>query len=212
MRKFLIALTVIANVMLLGTCLSWADDLLKQFTAEYPSSLYLLGVAEVKQKGSDFVAYRVAEIHAKRDIAHQIRERVESSSVDYACSNATSKSFSESECRDEYISIIQVTSDEYLSGTRVVDKGKREGNVYVVVVMPKVEMADQLREKMNASIDETRALARTAKESGDSQQADEARRAMVKAKAMKGQLETFEKIDKNASDAFDMLDSQIDAF
>ncbi len=185
------------------------DDLWKKYASKYPSSQYYVGIGEIQLKGSEYAAYRVAQVHALKDIAQQVKVRVDSSSVDYACSGSVGKSMSAAECKNEFISIIKVSTDEYLSGSYVAEKGKDSEYVYVVMVMPKKGMADSVRGQMKDSLDKSNAMVDKAK-AGDASQADSARKEMLKAKAYKKHLESIEGVKDSSDEAFIELDSELD--
>lgn len=210
MKKLLAALILPLLATVLGSGIAGAgDDLWKKYASEYSPVIYYVGIGEVKLKGSEYAAYRVAEVHARKDIAQQIKVRVDSDSVDYACSGSASKAYSSSDCKDEFISIIKVSTDEYLSGSRVADKGKDGEYVYVVVIMLREGVARSVREQMTDSVKRATEMLEKAK-AGDKAQADGARKELLKARVYKVHLESIEGVKQNSDKAFKELEQELE--
>jgi len=205
----------LAIIAITGTFLSisaFAGELSrKKFEVEYPTSQYYLGIGESRSTGSDIRDYRVAEVLARRDIAQQVRVEITSVDLDFACGGPVGKAYGDNKgaCRDDFVSIIQSATSEFLAGSRVVDKGADGDHVYVVVAMPRSDMAGEAREARDEAIEEARESVKEAK-TGEKDAPAEAREALLKAKAYDRQARAIEEVKENAEELFRELEAELD--
>ncbi|MFC1549436.1 LPP20 family lipoprotein [Nitrospirota bacterium] len=189
---------------------STLESLRKGLSHEYPPDRYLLGVGESRRTGSDIRDFRVAEVLARRDIAQQVRVEVNAVDLDFQCGGSVGKAYGDREqCRDEYISIIQASTNEFLSGSRVVERSKDDENVYVIVAIPRSDMAAKAREARSDAIKETRESMKKAA-TGQKDAPDEAREALLRARAYDRQARAMEDIRENADELFSELEAELE--
>jgi len=182
----------------------------KEFEVDYPLSKYYLGLGESRSTGSDIRDYRVAEVLARRDIAQQVRVEITSVDLDFACGGPVSKAYSDKgACRDDFVSIIQSATSEFLAGSRVVDKGVSGDHVYVVVAMPRSDMAGEARDARDKAMQEARESVKKAK-TGEKDAPAEAREALLKAKAYDKQSRAIEEVRENAEELFRELEAELE--
>lgn len=205
-----VALNICLAIVVLVATVADADVILQQkYESQYPASKYYVGVGEIRSTGSRLKDYRVAEVMARRDIAQQIKVNVTSVELDFACGGPVGDAYPDKgECRDEYISIIQSSTNEFLSGSRIVDKGVDGDHVFVVVVMPRADMADRARESRDEAISEVRESVDKAK-AGDKSAQDDARDALLRAKALDLQARSIADVRESSVDLFKELDSEL---
>lgn len=203
-------LTVMA-LPAINYCASLFELKLEEMSASYPPEKYILGMGEARSTGSDIRDYRVAEVMARRDIAQQVRVAVTAVKLDFACGGHVppKPSGNKDECRDEFMSIIQASTSEFLGGSLVVDKGRDSGHVYVIIAMPRRDMAARAREARAGAINEAReSLKRAGKgKNGDS---EEAREALLRARAYDRQARAIDETRDNAEDLFRELEAELE--
>jgi hypothetical protein len=186
------------------------ETLRKGLSNEYPTEKYLLGIGESRRTGSDIRDYRIAEVIARRDIAQQVRVEIESVDLDFACGGSIGKAYGdEVACRDEYLSIIQASTNEFLAGSRVVDRGKDDDSVYVIVAMPRSDIAARAREARSAAINEARESMKKAA-TGQQDAPEEAREALLRARAYDRQAGAMEDIRDSAEELFRELEAELE--
>lgn len=208
-RSLIKYILCVALVALLPSAASADVFLQQQYESQYPSSQFYVGFGEIKSTGSKIKDYRVAEVLARRDIAQQIKVNVSSVELDFACSGPVADGFADvKECKDCFISIIQSSTNEFLSGSRIVDKGVDGDQVFVVVVMPRSDVAERAREARDEAISEARESVDKAK-SGNKGAVDDAREALLKAKAHDSQARSIEDVRESAGDLFKELESEL---
>lgn len=186
-------------------------ELKRQALSEkYPPDIYVLGIGESRSTGSDIRDYRVAEVMARREIAQQVRVAITSVTLDFACEGAVAKAYRDKgECRDDFLSIIQASTAEFLSGSRIVDKGRDGEYVYVIVAMPRRDMAAKAEEARDSAINKARQSLKKAGE-GNGDAPDKAREALMRAKAYDRQARAMDGIRDNAEDLFRELEAELE--
>jgi len=179
-------------------------------SGDYPPETYILGVGESRSTGSDIRDFRVAEIMARRDIAQQVRIAISSIELDFACGrNATEGGVDKVDCRDDFISIIQASTSEFLSGSRIIEKGTDGDHVYVIVAMTRMELAAKASEARADAIKDARASMEMAHK-GKADAPEEAREAILRAKAYDSQARAMGEIRKDAQDLFMELEAELE--
>src|SRR3989337_2299467 len=133
--------------------------------ARYPSNIYIVGITEIPKTGDQYNDRRVAEVHARLEIAKQIKVRMESESVDIMCEGPTLRLFnSKQECKSQFVSIIRETVDEFLQGSKIVEQGEKGDSVYAVAVMPREKAIEELDKNIQESLDNTKENVEKAKQ------------------------------------------------
>ena len=200
---------LVACLALFPSSAASGDDLRGRYESKFPPQMYIVGIGEARRTGNDITDYRIAEVVARRDVAQQVRVEVTSVDVDYACSGAVGVAYGgRDECRDEFISIIQTATHEFLAGSRIVDRGSSSDSVYVVVVMPRTEMAEKAMEARDKAIEDAREGVKEAGKGRKDAQA-EARESLLKAKAYDKQARSMGDIRDSADELFRELDAEL---
>jgi len=205
---------ILTVIMLIVPALTYGatslEGLRGELSDEYPHDKYLLGIGESRRTGSDIRDFRVAEVMARRDIAQQVRVEIKSVDLDFACGGPVGKAYGGMEqCKEEYLSIVQSSINEFLAGSRVVKKDKDDDNVYVIVAMPRSDMASRAREARRVAMEEGRESIKKAA-AGQENARQEARGAILRAKAYDRQARAFEDIRENADELFRELEAELE--
>jgi len=151
MKMIRLLVTLIA-LLAPGTTFASASEV----SSDYPKSLYIVGIGEVQSSGDELKDRRRAEILARLEIAKQLRVRVKEESMDIMCEGKTSGLFkAASECRSSVSSLIEVTVDEVLVGSRIADTKKDEakGAYYAVAILPRKEAAAKIENDLKLAIE-----------------------------------------------------------
>jgi hypothetical protein len=201
-------LSFIIYFWLLPAC-AVAQTPLDAIKAQYPFNLYIIGVTEIPKTGNQYNDRRVAEIHARLEIAKQIKVRMESETLDMMCEGPASKLFdSKQECKSQFVSIIRETVDEFLKGSKIVEQGEKGDTVYAVAVMPRKKAVEELDKNLKDSIDKTKENVEKVKE-GDKEALKNAEEEYKKAVVYDKEKELIEGVRKDADKAFEELEKEL---
>ncbi|RJR15912.1 MAG: hypothetical protein C4581_11200 [Nitrospiraceae bacterium] len=177
--------------------------------AEYPKDKYLVGIGETGRTGNFLNDKRVAEVLARLEIAKQIKVRLKEETVDIMCEGGAARLFKDMrECRNEFVMVVEVTVDEFLSGSKIVSHWEQDGIVYAVAVLPKAEAVKELDDRSKESADRTRENIEKAK-NGDDGAAGEAQREYMKAVTYDREKEMLDGVRSRSSDMFDELEKEL---
>lgn len=176
---------------------------------EYPSSIYIVGVAEVPKTENQFNDLRVAEILARLDIAKQIKVRIKSESVDRLCEGETHKIFSDhGECHSEFSAIVEETVDEFLAGSRIVKHGEKDHLVYAVAVLERKNTAEHIDEKAVGAVKNVKEELKKAK-NGDKESLRKAEDSYKKAVVFDKEKEIVDGVKSNSAAVFGNLEKDL---
>lgn len=206
-----VSLVFMVSLILPGFTSSAADIL-----SEYPRSHYIVGVGEVQASGNNLKDQRTAEVLARVEIAKQLRVRVREESVDIMCEGKTSLLFkSASECQTLLSSAIEVTVDEVLEGSRIVEArmGETRGTFYAVAVLPRKDAASKAEHNLRESIERTKELLNQAKVSTSPEtkkgHIERAKEELIKGMAYDGGRSVLEDTQARAKELLEQLAEEI---
>ena len=207
MRVIFLTLLFSFSISLFNT--AHAEPLYNEVYLEYPNDKYLVGVGEAEKTESSYKDRRIAEVHARLEIAKQIKVRLREETLDIMCEGGGERLFKDIlECKNEYIMIIEVTVDEFLQGSRIVNYGERDGIVYAVAVMPRAKASEDLDKGVEDSIKKTKENIDKAKE-GDKESLNKAQEEYMKALTLEKEKEIIEGVKGRASEVFEELEKEI---
>ncbi len=177
--------------------------------SQYPKDKYLVGIGEAARSVNPLNDKRIAEVLARLDIAKQIKIRLREETVDIMCEGGSGKLFKNtSECKNEFIMIVEATVDEFLEGSRIVNNGEKEGLVYAVAVMPKAQAVEELDHKVKESVGNTKENIEKAKK-GDKEAVNDAQEEYMKAVTYNKEKEMLGGVRSRSSDMFDELEKEL---
>lgn len=177
--------------------------------SQYPKDKYLVGIGEAARSANPLNDKRITEVLARLDIAKQIKIRLREETVDIMCEGGSAKLFKNtSECKNEFIMIVEATVDEFLEGSRIVTNGEKEGIVYAVAVMPKAEAVKDLDNRVKESADKTKENLEKARK-GDKEALNDAKDEYMKAVTYNKEKEMIEGVRGRASGMFDELEKEL---
>ena len=107
------------------------------------------------------------------------------------------------------LSVIHSSASEFIVGSRMVDRGRDGDTIFLVVVMPKNELAAKALEARDSAITEVKENIRKAG-SGNGEAVQDAREALLRAKAHDRQARSFDDIKESSDDLFKYLDAELD--
>jgi hypothetical protein len=187
-----------------------ADPVLDKIRIDYPGNQYIVGIGEANRTGNSIIDKRIADIMARREIASQIRVRIKEETVDIMCEGGAAGIFKDKgQCQNAFVSMVEATVDEFLKGSKIVDRGQKEGVVYSVAVMARKEAVEKLDKNIDDSISKTRENIKKA-EKGNPEAAAEAREEYLKARAYDKEREVIGGVMDRSSDMFDELEKDIE--
>jgi hypothetical protein len=193
----------------LWTAVASAQPSLENIKAQYPSNLYIVGITEIQKTGNPYNDRRVAEVHARLEIAKQVKVRMESETLDVMCEGPASKLFADKkECRSQFISIIRETVDEFLQGSKIVYQGENGDMVYAVAVMPREKAIEEIDKNLKDSIDKSKENVEKAKQ-GDKEAQNKAEEEYKKAVVYDMEKALIEGVKKDANQAFEELEKEL---
>lgn len=206
-----VALVFIVSLILPGFASSATD-----IFSEYPRSHYIVGVGEIQASGDNLKDRRPAEIIARAEIAKQLSVRVKEQSIDIMCEGKASRLFnSTNECKDTLIIVIEVTVDEVLVGSRIVEARKDEakGTFYAVAVLSRKDAALRAEHNLKESIERTKELLNQAKASTSREtkkgHAERAKEELIKGMAYDGGRSVLEDTQARAKELLEQLAEEI---
>ncbi|MBI5058024.1 MAG: hypothetical protein HZB61_15550 [Nitrospirae bacterium] len=195
-------------LVLTGTAV-YAESPYAGIYSEYPKNNYVVGIGEVNKSGNPMNDNRKAEVLARLEIAKQIKVRLKEETIDIMCEAGKSKLFKDmQDCRNEFVMVVEVTVDEFLSGSSIADRGQRGDIVYAVAVLPRAETANELEKNMNDALSKTKEEIEKAKK-GDADSAAKAKEEYVKAVTYNQERALIENTRAHASEAFDELEKEL---
>ncbi len=187
-------------------------DILGQF----PRSKYIVGTAEVNLSADSLKDRRLAEILARLEIAKQLRVRVREESIDIMCEGKPSQLFAgANECRNILSTVIEVTVDEVLVGSRIVEAGKDSvrGIYYAVAVLSREDAAATSERGLKESMEKAVEFLNKARMSTDPDAkkvyAEKAKEAFLKGVVYEGGSLAFEDTRLRAKDFFEKFAEEI---
>lgn len=195
---------MLAFIVLGVASIAAAEDPYEKYYEQYPRDEYMIGIGEAPNTGSKYAAKCIAEVLARRDIASQINVRTTEVSVDMMCSSSEA-----SECRDEVISIIETTVDEFLRGSRVVVSAESGAEFIVVIVMPKEGVTRTLDARIDGAVSGARENLGAAR-GGDKEALERARMQYMMARTYEIERQVLEGVKVNASKALIELQKELD--
>ncbi len=190
--------------MLSVSSIAQAGNPYEKYYGQYPQDEYIIGIGEAPNTGSKYAAKRIAEVLARRDMASQINVRTIEVSVDLMCSGPES-----SACKDEVVSIIETTVDEFLRGSRVVDFAESEGAVIIVVIMPREGISRTLEARIDGAVSGAKQNLDAAR-GGDKEALERARKQYMMARTYEIEQQILEGVRTNASKALKELEKELD--
>ncbi len=192
--------------VLSASAIALAGNPYVKYYDRYPQAEYIIGIGEAPDTGGKYAAKRVAEVLARRDLASQINVRTIEVSVDLMCSGLES-----SGCKDEVVSIIETTVDEFLRGSWVVDSAETDGTITVVVVMPKEGVRRTLEARTDGAISGAKQNLAAAR-GGDKEALELARKQYMMARTYEIERQILEGVRTNASKSLMELEKELDKF
>lgn len=126
------ALRSVAVFAAFASCASVSlyDDVKRGYSRE----VYIVGVGETAATGDETADRRVAEVQARRDLAEQIRVRIESVMIDETCSGGKDDS-----CRNRVTLVAKTSVDEILVNSRIDRTGLRDKTVWAAAIIERDE-------------------------------------------------------------------------
>jgi len=205
-RRICLSILVLLTVL---TAAASAESSYDSVYAEYPKDKYLVGIGETGGTGNFLNDKRVAEVLARLEIAKQIKVRLKEETVDIMCEGGSAKLFKDIlECRNEFVMVVEVTVDEFLEGSKIVNHWEKDGIVYSAAVMPKAEAVKELDDKAKESAEKTKENIEKARK-GDKEAAGEAQKAYMKAVTYDREKEMLDGVRSRASDMFEELEKEL---
>lgn len=202
-------LSLMLSMLLFAPALLYAGSPYDDLRAEYPRDRYMVGIGEVEGTNNFFKDRRVAEVLARLEIAKQIKVRLREETLDIMCEGGKSGIFKNViDCRNTFLMVVEVTVDQFLTGSMIVSKGERNGIVYAVAVLPKKETGEALERGVQDSVDKTREGIKEAKE-GRKEGIRKAQEEYAKAVTLDKEKEIIEGVKSRASEAFNDLEDEI---
>jgi len=191
-------------------------DTLDDMRKRYPADDFMVGVAEVDSSGNAYRDRRRAEILARLEIAKHIRVRIKETTVDVMCEGKGKVLYvSISECRNQFVMIVEETVDEVLEGSRIADTGedRTRGVYYAVAVLPLKDAATKAKRGYNETMNRAKDYveqAKSAKAAGDKKTLiKKSKKELAKGLAYEGERQAIEKTKKKADDMFNELTGEI---
>ncbi len=176
---------------------------------KYPRGKYLVGIGEAQKSANSLTDKRIAEVLARLEIAKQIKVRLREETVDIMCEGGSQRLFRDIlQCKNEFIMIVEVSVDEFLEGSKIVEHGQSKETVYAVAVMPRAQAVEELNGKVSNSLNTTREKIGKAKE-GDKKAAAEAQEEYMKAVTNDKERELLDGVKDRASAMFDELEKEL---
>lgn len=205
MRQAIISTGLFAGIILiLSAGFVQAGNPYEKYYKSYPQDKYIVGIGEAPNTGSKFTARRMAEVLARRDIATQINVQTTEVTVDLMCSGSES-----TQCRDEVVSIIETSANEFLRGSKVVDSGESGDTLFVIVVMPKDGALKTLDVRIEGAVSMAKEDLSSAR-SGDKEALERARKQYTRARTYEIERQMLEGVKVNASKAFVELEKELE--
>ena len=195
---------VISLLVLCASTIAQAGNPYEKYYGQYPQDVYMIGIGEAPNTGSKYAVKRIAEVLARRDMASQINVRTTEVTVDLMCSGPES-----SACKDEVVSIIETTVDEFLRGSRVVDTGVNGDTFFVVVVMPREGMLRTLDARIDGAVSGAQDNLAEAR-GGDKEALQRARKQYMMARTYEIERQILEGVKTNASKSLIELEKELD--
>jgi len=191
-------------------------DSLDDMRKRYPSDIFMVGVAEVDSSDNAYRDRRRVEILARLEIAKHIRVKIKETTVDVMCEGKGRVLYvSLSECRNQFVMIVEETVDEVLEGSRIVDSGenKERGVYYAVAVLPLKDAATKARRGYRETMTRAKDYVDRAKsaKAGKEKKAllDKSKKELAKGLAYEGERYAIERTKLNADNIFNELTGEI---
>jgi len=191
-------------------------DSLDDMRKRYPSDIFMVGVAEVDSSDNAYRDRRRVEILARLEIAKHIRVKIKETTVDVMCEGKGRVLYvSISECRNQFVMIVEETVDEVLEGSRIVDSGenKERGVYYAVAVLPLKDAATKARRGYRETMTRAKDYVDRAKsaKAGKEKKAllDKSKKELAKGLAYEGERYAIERTKLNADNIFNELTGEI---
>jgi len=191
-------------------------DSLDDMRKRYPADAFMVGVAEVNSSGNAYRDRRRAEILARLEIAKHIRVKIKETTVDVMCEGKGKVLYvSISECRNQFVMIVEETVDEVLVGSRIADAGedRTRGVYYAVAVLPLKDAAAKARRGYRETMKRAKDYVDRAKsaEGSNSKKAliEKSKNELAKGLAYEGERQAVEKTKEKADDMFNGLTGEI---
>ncbi|MBI5665966.1 MAG: LPP20 family lipoprotein [Nitrospirae bacterium] len=205
-RPASLSILVLLMVLLAGASAGQSTD---NIYKEYPKDKFLVGTGETAATGKPLNDKRVAEVLARLEIAKQIKVRLKEETVDIMCEGSSARLFKDIlQCRNEFIMVVEVTVDEFLEGSKIVNHWEKDGTVYAVAVMPKAEAVKELDSKVKESADKAKGNIEKAKK-GDKEAAQDAQEEYMKAVTYDKEKEMLDGVRSNAANMFEELEKEL---
>ncbi|MFQ5353918.1 MAG: hypothetical protein ACE5DR_03125 [Thermodesulfobacteriota bacterium] len=191
-------------------------DSLDDMRKRYPSDAYMVGVAEVDSSGDAYKDRRRAEILARLEIAKHIRVKIKETTVDVMCEGKGRVLYvSISECRNQFVMIVEETVDEVLVGSRIAEAGedRARGVYYAVALLPLKEAATKARRGYRETMTRAKGYVDRAKSAKAALEKktllEKSKKELAKGLAYEGERQAVEKTKQNADDMFNELTGEI---
>jgi|GEM_PF-3706830 hypothetical protein len=132
MRRFrLLPLVSLALVLSCATADPYGD-----VRREYDAGILMVGVGDAAENAGEDTARRKAASLARRELAEQIRVRIEKLMLADFCSGSSGGEA----CRSRVARVVKTAADESLVNATISRYGKRDGNIFAVAVMERDEI------------------------------------------------------------------------
>lgn len=185
----------------------------EEIKKKYSSDSYLIGIGIVQSSGDSYKDRRRSEMLAKLEIAKFIKVTVKENTVDLMCEGQGKSFYSDqSECKSQYVSLIEESVEEVLEGSRIVDAGENKTRkiYYTVVVLPKKQAILKVDEAYEDVVEQAKVHLDNAKIAKDDvmeeKETKKAKEKLKKSMAYEGEKLAIEKARQNADDLFRELE------
>ncbi|MBI5409169.1 MAG: hypothetical protein HZA14_07375 [Nitrospirae bacterium] len=191
------------------TAAGYAESPYDGINKEYPKNVYIVGLGEVNKTGKPMNDNRRAEVLARLEIAKQIKVRLKEETIDIMCETGKSNLFKDKqECRNEFVMMVEVTVDEVLKGSSIVERGEKGDLVFAVAVLMRAEAARDLEKNTNDALNKTKEEIEKAKK-GDKDSAAKAKEEYMKAVTYDKERTLIEDTKAHASETFEELEKEL---
>lgn len=133
MRRFRLLLLV-SLVVLVSSCAT--ADPYGDVRREFDAGTMLVGIGDAAANAGEEISRRKAASLARRDLAEQIRARIEKVMLVDFCSGASGTDA----CRSRVAQVVKTAADESLVNATISRYGVRGGNIFAVAVMERDEI------------------------------------------------------------------------
>jgi len=184
------------------------DDQYVDVYKKYPRQVYIVGISEVHKTKNAYNDRRVAEVMARIEIAKQIKVRVKEESIDVICEGKSKAIPSGPDCKNSFSSIVEMSVDEFLQGSRIAEIVERNDRLYAVALLARKDALSFLDEKVAEALGNKLEHGNRAK-AGDEEAKKKADEEYRKALAYAMERKAIEGVKVDADRMFEELEKEL---